>query len=217
VIPLLFIFDWDGTLSDSTGNITRAMQMAVEGLGWAPIEGHRVHNIIGLGLPEAIARLYPDASEKDRARLRDGYRANFVVLDERQPAGLFAGVQETLERLREEGHNLTIATGKSRAGLDRILNNLGLNHFFHGTRCADETRSKPHPLMLEQLLLEFACSAEVAVMIGDTEYDMEMARRVGMPRIAVSYGAHAVERLKIYDPELCLDRFDQLLSWHRLA
>lgn len=213
---MLLVFDWDGTLSDSTANITRAMQLAVEQLGWQKLDDHRVHNIIGLGLPEAIASLYPEVSDQDRVRLREGYRANFLALDERQPAGLFPGVMDTLELLREQGHSLTIATGKSRAGLDRILDNLGLNHFFHGTRCADETRSKPHPLMLEQLLTEFALPAAQAVMIGDTEYDMDMARRIGMPRIAVSYGAHALDRLQHYEPELCLDRFDQLLAWRRL-
>lgn len=214
---MLFIFDWDGTLSDSTATITRAMQLAAESLGWAPLADHQVHNIIGLGLPEATARLFPDASEEARVNLREAYRINFLALEERRPAGLFPGVQETLEHLREQGHSLTIATGKSRASLDRILSNLKLNQFFHGTRCADETRSKPHPLMLEQLLAEFEHPAEQAVMVGDTEYDMEMARQIGMPRIAVSYGAHALERLHVYEPELCLDRFDQLLAWHRLG
>lgn len=214
---MLFIFDWDGTLSDSTATITRAMQLAVENLGWAPLADHQVHNIIGLGLPEATARLFPDATEEGRVRLREAYRINFLALEECQPAGLFPGVQETLEHLREQGHSLTIATGKSRAGLDRILGNLSLNHCFHSTRCADETRSKPHPLMLEQLLAEFGHLAEQAVMIGDTEYDMDMARQIGMPRIAVSYGAHALERLHAYEPELCLDRFDQLLAWRRLG
>lgn len=123
---------------------------------------------------------------------------------------------DTLNRLKAGGHTLTIATGKSRKGLDRIFGVLGVADFFHATRCADETASKPDPLMLEELLSEFGVDAGEAVMIGDTEYDMEMARRINMPRIAVSYGAHHIDRLHSYQPELCLDQFDHLLGWKKL-
>lgn len=213
---MLFIFDWDGTLSDSTGNITRAMQAAARDLGWSVPKDHEVHNIIGLGLPEAIVRLYPNVTDPDKARLREAYRVNFLALDEKQPSGFFPTARETIEHLRDQGHTLAIATGKSRLGLERILGGLGMKQFFHGTRCADETASKPHPLMLEQLLGEFRLPAAQAVMIGDTEYDMDMAQRIAMPRIAVSYGAHALERLQIYEPEFCLHRFDDLLKWQGL-
>jgi phosphoglycolate phosphatase len=214
---LLFIFDWDGTLCDSTGKITHAMQQAAHQLGWVIPEDHEVHNIIGLGLPEAVEILYPGLSATDQIRLRDAYRTAFLTLDERKPSVFFPTAQETLEYLRDQGHTLAIATGKSRVGLDRILSGMKLSGFFHSTRCADETASKPHPLMLEQLLGEFVCSPDEAVMIGDTEYDMDMARRISMPRIAVSYGAHAIERLHPYEPELCLDRFDDLLGWQRIV
>ena len=214
---MLFIFDWDGTLSDSTGKITKAMQLAAQDMGWQPLADHLIHDIIGLGLPEAIHRLYPAADVTGRQRLRDAYATHFLALDELQPSAFFPEVINTLHQLKGAGHTLAVATGKSRKGLDRIFGVLGLNDFFHASRCADETASKPDPLMLAQLLEEFRVSPAEAVMIGDTEYDMEMARRIDMPRIAVSYGAHHIDRLHPYEPELCLDRFDQLLHWKRLG
>lgn len=214
---MLFIFDWDGTLSDSKAKITKAMQLAAEDMGWSPLDDHHIHNIIGLGLPEAIHRLYPEVDLPDRQRLREAYATRFLSLDEARPSDFFPGVMETLDCLKAGGHTLTIATGKSRKGLDRIFSVLGVADYFHATRCADETASKPDPLMLDELLREFGADASEAVMIGDTEYDMEMARRINMPRIAVSYGAHHIERLHSYQPELCLDQFDQLLGWKKLV
>jgi len=213
---LLFIFDWDGTLIDSKAKITHSMQLATRDMGWTPLEDAAIHNIIGLGLPEALQSLFPFASEAEHLQVRDFYATNFVRLDQKKSSDLFPLVAETLDHLRQEGHQLAIATGKSRKGLDRILGDLNMLDYFHATRCADETASKPHPLMLEELLAHFAVSANEAVMIGDTEYDMDMARRINMPRIAVSYGAHHIDRLHAYQPELCLDRFDELLSWDRL-
>jgi phosphoglycolate phosphatase len=213
---LLFIFDWDGTLIDSKAKITHSMQYAARDMGWEPLEDLLIHNIIGLGLPEAILRLYPEVDDAERARLRDFYAANFIRLDEEKSSDFFPAVIQALEALRNKGHLLTIATGKSRKGLDRILADLGMSNYFDATRCADETASKPHPLMLEQLLKHFDVQAQDAVMIGDTEYDMEMAMRIAMPRIAVSYGAHHIDRLHQYEPELCLNQFDELLAWHKI-
>jgi phosphoglycolate phosphatase len=214
---LLLIFDWDGTLSDSKAKITQAMQFAAQDMGWNPLDDHHIHNIIGLGLPEAIHQLYPDIDLSGRQRLREAYATHFLSLDEARPSDFFPGVMDTLGRLKSEGHTLAIATGKSRKGLDRIFDVLGVADFFHSTRCADETASKPDPLMLVELLHEFGADAQGAVMVGDTEYDMEMARRINMPRIAVSYGAHHIDRLHSYRPALCLDQFDQLLAWEKLV
>lgn len=213
---MLFIFDWDGTLIDSKAKITHSMQLAAKEMGWEPLEDALIHNIIGLGLPDAILRLYPQMSDLERARLRNLYAANFIRLDEEKSSDFFPAVIDTLASLRNQNHILTIATGKSRKGLDRILNDLGMGDYFDATRCADETASKPHPLMLEQLLKHFDVRAQNAVMIGDTEYDMEMAQVIDMPRIAVSYGAHHIDRLHQYEPELCLDQFDELLAWHKI-
>ncbi len=185
-------------------------------MGWEPLADHLIHNIIGLGLPEAILYLYPAVGVVERAQLRERYAENFLRLDEQKASDLFPLVNETLSILRAQGHLLTIATGKSRKGLDRILGVLGMDSYFDATRCADETASKPSPLMLEELLQEFNLQASDAVMIGDTSYDMEMARNINMPRIAVSYGAHQVDRLYPYGPELCVDRIDEILNWHRI-
>ncbi len=175
-----------------------------------------IHNIIGLGLPEAILELFPHATPDDCNQLREKYSFHFLRLDQEKASDLFPGVIETLAALREQGHLLAVATGKSRRGLDRILSVLGMSDYFDATRCADETASKPHPLMLEELLAHFSVDANNAVMVGDTEYDMEMARRISMPRIGVSYGAHHVDRLHAYEPDLCLDQIDEILGWHRL-
>ncbi|MGD8176575.1 HAD family hydrolase [Marinimicrobium sp. ARAG 43.8] len=213
---MLLIFDWDGTLSDSTSLITRAMQQSAQDLGWAVPEEHAVHNIIGLGLPEALAMLFPAVDDEGRRQVRDRYRENYLLQDRIKAPQLFPEVMEGLTRLRDDGHRLAVATSKSRAGLDRVLEAMKLRGFFEATRCADETASKPHPLMLEQLLEVLGGSPSEAVMIGDTEYDMEMGRRAGMDRIAVSYGAHELHRLHPYAPALCLDRFGELLAWERL-
>ncbi len=210
---MLLIFDWDGTLCDSKQKITSAMQMAAEDLGWQPLEDHKIHNIIGLGLPEAIRSLYPSIPQSDYQRLRDAYANRFIELDLAQPSLLFPGVEEGLQQLKQNGHQLAIATGKSRKGLDRIFTAMNLNETFHATRCADETASKPNPLMLEELLEHFSAKPQEAVMIGDTEYDMEMARRIHMPRVAVSYGAHHVSRLQNYDPALSVDEFPEFIRW----
>lgn len=206
---MLFIFDWDGTLCDSTGKIVRCMQLAARKIGLRDLEDYEVLNIIGLGLPEAVSSLFPSASLEALNALSRAYSECFIA-DQQSPMSFFQGVEETLHHLRDEGYRLTIATGKSRRGLTRILEDLGMQNFFHGSRCADETRSKPDPVMLHELLAEFGCPAPEAVMVGDTEYDMEMARRANMPRVAVSYGAHAIERLRPYEPVLCLDHFPDI-------
>lgn len=211
---MLFIFDWDGTLLDSTGRIVAAMQAAAGELGieWRSTE--QVRNIIGLGLPEAIVHLYPQLPATDRQALQVAYSRHYVAADQ-QPCAWFPMVRDTLQQLKDEGCTLAVATGKSRRGLRRVLEQLQMLDFFHATRCADETQSKPHPQMLHELLDELAMPVERAVMIGDTEYDMAMAQAAAMPRIAVSYGAHAAERLLPYQPELVIDEFTQLLDWRK--
>lgn len=213
---MLFIFDWDGTLSDSTETITRAMQQSARDLGWPAPDESAVRNIIGLGMPEALATLFPHQGPEAYEKMRQRYSEHFLAADLARPSVFFPAVMETLTHLRDQGHWITVATGKSRRGMNRVMSAMGLEGFFHASRCADETASKPEPLMLEQLLDEFRAPAEEAVMIGDTEYDMDMARRIEMPRIAVSYGAHHIDRLRPFEPELCMNAFDELLAWERL-
>lgn len=209
---MLYIFDWDGTLCDSTEKIAYCMIQAAMELDLPPISQAEVVNIIGLGLPEAIRSLFPSISNKEAEALRVGYSKFFVANDHGLPL-LFEGVEHTLQSLKKQGQPIAVATGKSRRGLDRILERLGWSEVFDATRCADETASKPHPLMLNELLEEFACGPTEAVMIGDTEYDMDMARQASVPRIAVTYGAHSVERLKPFAPVMCVDAIAAVLDY----
>jgi phosphoglycolate phosphatase len=209
---MLFIFDWDGTLSDSAAKIVRSMQRAADDVGLAVPSEDAVKNIIGLGLPEAGRALFPDLDEALAVKLKEAYARHYLH-DEEQDPPFFPGVLDSLHQLREQGHHLAVATGKSRRGLDRVLTAMGVERIFHGSRCADETASKPHPLMLRQLLEEFGMAAEACVMVGDTEYDMDMACQIDMPRIAVSYGAHHIDRLRPFEPVLCLDHFPHILDW----
>ena len=207
---MLLIFDWDGTLIDSAAKIVTCMQYAAEESGVDPLPDEPIRQIIGLSLPQAIAVLYPHESPALHEEMRQQYVSYYIGMDQ-TPTPLFAGVTETLHTLRDAGYTLAVATGKARRGLDRVLEQMGMQKFFHATRCADETRSKPHPQMLHELLDFFVCEPEQALMVGDSCYDMEMAQAVGMPRVAVSYGAHSIEQMLRFEPVACLDRFDALL------
>ena len=205
----LLIFDWDGTLCDSLERIAHCMQLAADDVGLVPPTRDAVKEIVGLGLYEAFAELYPGEGNENCEKLREAYSKHFVEQDHK-PSPFFEGVEEVLIELREKGYLLAVATGKSRRGLNRVLQNRAMTEFFHGSRCADETMSKPHPMMLHQLLDEFTLQAHEAVMVGDTEFDMAMAESAEMPRIAVSYGAHHVDRLRQYNPFCCADDFFQV-------
>lgn len=208
----LFIFDWDGTLLDSTGKIIRCMHLAITDLGLEPRSDAAVKGIIGLGLPEAIRQLYPDITARDLDSLRNGYSKHFIEADA-TPCIFYPGVEQVLASLKSDGHLLSVATGKSRRGLNRVLTNLEMADYFDATRCADETASKPHPRMLNELIEELDVDRSRAVMVGDTAFDLEMASNAGVDSIAVSYGAHDRERLLACDPLRCIDDFTELLAW----
>ena len=208
----LVIFDWDGTLSDSVARISQCIQLAADDHSLPVPSYDEAKDIIGLGLKEAIQRLFPSANEAMIQRFSQSYSAHYRLQDA-EPCGFFPGVLDTLYELRAAGYLLAVATGKSRAGLDRVFAATELSEFFHGSRCADETQSKPHPMMLEELLAEHQIDASNAVMVGDTEFDMEMAVNAEMPRIAVSYGVHDVDRLTIYKPVTCLDYFSDIIKY----
>lgn len=211
---MLYIFDWDGTLCDSLDKIVSCTRMAARDLGIPEPSEESVRDIIGLSLIPAIQRIFPGITDNDLKALLKLYSKYFKDDDTGAPV-LYEGAKETLIHIRDAGHQLAIATGKSRAGLDRVLGSLEMKEYFDGSRCADETASKPHPMMLEELLEEFSVVPSEAVMIGDTEYDMDMARQIEMPRIAVSYGAHEIHRLHPFEPVMCLDRIDELKSWEK--
>jgi phosphoglycolate phosphatase len=212
----MIIFDWDGTLCDSVEHIVEAMQAAAAEFPVAIPAAASVRDIVGLGLPQAVARLFPGLGESTREALAAAYSRHYRALD-REPPRLFSGAMETLLALRERGLPLAIATGKSRRGLDRVLGGLGMSDFFDATRCADETRSKPHPLMLEQIVAQSGLPAESAVMVGDSEYDLAMARAGGVHPVGVSYGVHSRERLSVHRPLAILDRLPELLDLEVLS
>ena len=205
-MPELLIFDWDGTLCDSLSRIAHCLQLSAADVGLPPPSLAAAKNIVGLGLDEVMKELFPGVDSATTANLRASYSAHFIREDS-TPSPFFPGVREHLEKLREQGFSLAVATGKSRKGLNRVLDAVDMTGFFNSTRCADETASKPHPAMLFSLLEEFNVVPEAALMIGDTSYDMEMARTAEMPRLAVSYGAHSRERLLAYQPVACIDEF----------
>ena len=205
----LVIFDWDGTLMDSTGRIIACMHLAGADLALPLLADEAVRNIIGLGLPEAIRVLYPGIADPQLELMRERYAVHFIAA-ERTPCALYPGAREMLDALLAAGARLAVATGKSRRGLDRVWASSGLGGLFHGSRCADETHSKPHPAMVEELLAELAVPAERALVVGDTSFDLEMARSAGVDRIAVSYGAHPVETLWNYQPLAVIDALPQL-------
>lgn len=210
----LIVFDWDGTLMDSEAKIVRCMQAAAADTGIADPGSEAIRNIIGLGLNEAMLALFPGESAARRAVLIDGYRRHFLELDATDTS-LFPGVIHGLTQLTEQGYLLAIATGKARRGLNRVLDDTGLRHLFVSSRCADEAFSKPHPQMLEDILDETGIDAGRTLMVGDTVYDMEMARNASVAGLAVSYGVHARERLLNGGALACLDSFPEVCAWVR--
>ncbi|MEJ5864019.1 HAD family hydrolase [Pseudomonas farsensis] len=208
----LLIFDWDGTLADSIGRIVEAMNMAAELAGEAPSSDQAIKGIIGLALVEAIATLYPRLSPSQLEVFRQHYADVYTALDQ-QPSPLFEGVVESLEAFRQEGYRMAVATGKARRGLDRVLKANGLQAFFDITRAADETRGKPHPLMLEEILAHCQVEPGRALMVGDSAFDLLMASNAGMHSVAVGYGAMSLQALAEFGPQLCIEHFSQLRQW----
>lgn len=208
----LVVFDWDGTLMDSIHHIIHAMQGAARQLGQPEFAETRIRDIIGLGLPEAVATLLPDADVSLQEDFCDAYREQYRAIPSTQQC-LFAGARELLSSLREKGYLLAVATGKGRSGLNRVLQQTQMLDFFDATRCADETRSKPHPLMLQELMLELQVQPHQTLMVGDSTIDMEMAQNAGIARLAVSYGVHAAQRLGEFAPLTVAPTVDHLHQW----
>ena len=194
----LLVFDWDGTLADSTTLIVAAMQAAISQLQYQARSDAQIRDIIGLGLVEAAQSLFPGLERDGHELIANGYRLHYA--QRALETSLFQEVPDTLSALQARGYRMAIATGKSRRGLESSLRQTGLEGFFHATRCADETCSKPHPQMLHEILDEMDLRPDHAVMIGDSEYDMEMALNAGVSPIAVSYGVHERTRLLKYKP-----------------
>ena len=192
----LVIFDWDGTLFDSVGQIVASLKFAADQFS-QPLTDADAKSIIGLGLPEVAQRLFPTVPELHEGILQS-YSEHYVAnsTDDQW----FAGVSEMLNVLLKEGVKLAVATGKSRKGLDRVLLQTNSTALFTATRAASETKSKPNPLMLTEILEQTGVQASEAIMVGDTSYDLEMARNIDMPRVGVSYGVHTIETLAQFQP-----------------
>ena len=208
----LIVFDWDGTIIDSQAHIIGSMQRAIADEGLEIPSPERIRHIIGLSLSRAIQNLFPDLSDSAVESVAKRYREHFFA-DNEQTSELFDGAAEMIRDLHAGGYYLAIATGKGRRGLDIALEKTGLEPFFHITRCADETRSKPDPLMLDEILTDLDLTSSNAVMVGDTSYDMDMARNIKMDSVAVTYGMHDRELLANSSPTYFIDTIQQLTQY----
>lgn len=207
----LIAFDWDGTLCDSTAIIVRCIQAAVCDVGGAMPSDEAASYVIGMGLMQALAHAAPDVPRERYTELGNRYRYHY--LQHQNDLSLFAGVMPLLGALRDRGHLLTVATGKSRRGLNEALHTAQLRGMFDGSRTADETAGKPHPLMLHELMAEFDVAPERVLMIGDTTHDLQMAQAAGCASVGVGYGAHPTDEFARYAPLFVADSVADLHVW----
>jgi len=207
----LICFDWDGTLFDSTAIIAGSIQQAVADVGGAPPTREQAAYVIGMALAPALARAAPDVPPQKYSELAARYRHHYLA--RQHEVSLFEGVLPMLADLRARHHLLAVATGKSRRGLDEVLAASELRGAFAGSRTADETAGKPDPLMLRELMDEFAAPPERTLMIGDTTHDLQMAQNAGCASVGVSYGAHPPESLAAYHPKAVAHSVRELHAW----
>ncbi len=209
----LLVFDWDGTLLDSTRAIVASVQAACRDLDLPEPSDEHARQVIGLGLADALRHSVPDLGEERFPQMIERYKFHYLSRD--HELSLFDGVSELIAELHSSGYFLAVATGKSRRGLDRSLTDSGLSIFFPATRCADECHSKPHPQMLEELMAEFEVTPERTLMIGDTTHDLQMAINAGVAGLAVDYGAHSAVALDSLNPLARLQSIEELAKWLR--
>jgi phosphoglycolate phosphatase len=207
----LIAFDWDGTLFDSTALITRCIQEAVCDVGGAKPSDRDAAYVIGMGLMQALAHAAPDVPVERYPELGARYRHHYVA--HQQDISLFDGVLPMLADLKARQHWLTVATGKSRQGLDHVLRAVELVGMFDGSRTADETAGKPHPRMLQELMSEFGVKPERTLMIGDTTHDLQMALNAGCHSVGVSYGAHEPDAFHVLNPRFVAHTVRELHDW----
>jgi len=207
----LLVFDWDGTLADSAAHIVASLRAACRDLNLPVPSERNARHIIGLGLHDSIRYILPAVPESEFVRVAERYRVHYLAGE--SSVRLFPKVEEGLARLEQAGYLLAIATGKSRRGLDRALDVLGVRERFVATRCADEGLPKPHPQMLETLMDMASTPADRTLMIGDTTHDLQMAANARASSVAVTYGAHPEEELARLLPLACVPSFAHLLQW----
>ena len=209
----LIVFDWDGTVMDSTAVIAGSIQAACRDLGLNVPDDETARHVIGLGLDQALRYAVPDMPESMRPDLVERYRYHFLAQDMAIP--LFEGARETIAELHEAGYRLGVATGKSRAGLNRAMESSGMKSYFHAVRTADQTHSKPDPAMLLELMDELAVNADRTLMVGDTTHDVQMAQNAKVDVVAVGYGAHTPEQLQELNPLALISSYSELRAWFR--
>lgn len=207
----LVIFDWDGTLMDSTGLIAACIQQSCREMGLAVPPESEAKWVIGLGFVQSVEHVAPGLSRDGQLELAQSYRRHFLAREHEAP--LFEGVRELLAELRGRGRRLAVATGKARRGLDRALESSGLGSFFEATRCADEGFPKPHPDMVLRLLEATGVDPARAVLVGDTTHDLELAANAGVDAVAVCYGAHAEEALRSREARHYAPSVEELRRW----
>lgn len=211
----LIVFDWDGTLFDSTALIVRCIQNAVRDVGGVVPTDEAAAYVIGLGLMQALAHAAPDVPVDKYPALGDAYRRHYSALQ--GDISLFKGILPMLHTLRTRGHVLAVATGKSRRGLDEVLqrniDGTVLAHLFAASRTADQTAGKPDPLMLHQLMAQLEVAPERTLMIGDTTHDLGLARNAGVASVGVSFGAHDHAAFEPFAPLHIAHTVADLNSW----
>lgn len=207
----LIVFDWDGTLFDSTALIVRCIQAASADLGLPVPSDRDAAYVIGLGLQDALQHVVPGLPPERYPELGRRYRHHYFA--RQHEITLFDGSLELLQALRQRHHWLGVATGKSRRGLDAALDTVQLRGLFDATRTADETASKPHPRMLQELMAEFGVDPERTLMIGDTTHDLQLAANAGAAAVGVSYGAHEAQALHDLQPRFVARSVDELGRW----
>jgi phosphoglycolate phosphatase len=207
----LIVWDWDGTVADSTGMITLAILKAAEQVGLPALSKEKARSIIGLGFRESIQTLYGDIPEQQANDLATQYKANYFANE--GDILLFEGAAETIKTLSKRGYKQAVATGKSRRGLNMALEHCDLGRYFHSTRTVDECFSKPHPQMLDELMDNLVVMPERTLMIGDTSYDLQMAQNAGVNSIGVTYGAQVPSQWEDANPIEIFDDFASLSTW----
>ncbi len=210
----LFIFDWDGTLMDSVSRIVSSMQQAAYELKMPPVSDAKIKQIIGLSLDTAIQQLWVGLNEQQLQAMQQSYAEHFVR-QSHVPMPFFTGALALLDWLKTHAAQpyLAVATGKKRIGLERILQAQNMQNYFAATACADETCSKPHPQMLYNILADLDIKPQQALMLGDTDYDINMANNAGIDSVAVTYGAHNKQRLSAANPTVLCDNINQIKQW----
>ena len=207
----LLIFDWDGTVVDSTPTITQAILSACRDVGVDVPDAQEASWVIGLGLQDALSRVAPDLSQSRQAQLVERFRFHYLSQDKfLRP---FPGMVEIFEQCRTADIPLAVTTGKSRVGLERAFEATGTRHFFQTSRCADESDPKPAPTMVLEICKELSIEPHAALVIGDTTHDILMAKSAGAPVLAVGYGAHRAEELLAAEPIDCMASVPQLNEW----